>query len=335
VFEQNDKQRLLGVIALSLTVFAAGEVRAQATRTWVSGVGDDANPCSRTAPCKTFAGAISKTATGGEINAIDPGGYGPVTITKSITIDGTGTQASILASGTNGIVVSAPGAAVVIRNVSINGTGTGFNGVRFLDGRRLTLEKVIIQNFTQEAVRFAPAATADLVIRDSMLRGSQFGVRLQPGASGFANALIADTLIEGNQGGGVRADDGTSVTIRNAVLHGNATVGFNAVSSAGGAVDAAIVNTVASNNGANGFVAQVPSGAGYVSMAITDSSSLQNGGDGVLALGAATIRLAGSRVWGNGGTGINPTTGSILSMGNNVNQANVAPGAPNGAFGTQ
>jgi len=85
---------------------AVAVAEAQATRTWVSGVGDDANPCSRTAPCKTFAGAISKTAPGGEINALDPAGYGAVMITKSITIDGGGTLASILASGgINGIVV--------------------------------------------------------------------------------------------------------------------------------------------------------------------------------------------------------------------------------------
>src|SRR5712692_5737967 len=81
---------------------------AQATRTWVSGVGDDANPCSRTAPCKTFAGAISKTATLGEIDALDPGGFGAVTITKSITIDGTAGLAGVLSSGANAIVVSAP-----------------------------------------------------------------------------------------------------------------------------------------------------------------------------------------------------------------------------------
>src|SRR4030088_162144 len=80
---------------------------AQATRTWISGVGDDVNPCSRTAPCKTFAGAISKTAPGGEIDCLDPGGFGALTITKAITLDCTGTHGSVLVSGTNGIVVSA------------------------------------------------------------------------------------------------------------------------------------------------------------------------------------------------------------------------------------
>src|SRR5205085_12371177 len=121
----------INAIAIAIFVFAfASFAQAQATRTWVSGVGDDANPCSRTAPCKTFAGAISKTADGGEIDALDPGGYGAVTITKNITIDGTGTLASILSAGTNGVIVNAPSTATVtLHNISINGAGTGINGI--------------------------------------------------------------------------------------------------------------------------------------------------------------------------------------------------------------
>src|SRR5919109_1756054 len=126
----------LEVLAVSICIFlVASGLEAQATRTWVSGVGDDANPCSRTAPCKTFAGAISKTAAGGEIDALDPAGYGAVTITKSITIDGGGGQvASVLVAGTNGIVVQAgPADVVILRNLSINGirgAGTGgLNGI--------------------------------------------------------------------------------------------------------------------------------------------------------------------------------------------------------------
>src|SRR6059036_1485947 len=118
----------LALIALAIPATAS----AQASRTWVSGVGDDANPCSRTAPCKTFAGAISKTAAGGEIDALDPGGYGALTITKAITIDGGGGQvASVLVAGTNGIVVAAGvNDSVVIRNISINGiAGTGNGGI--------------------------------------------------------------------------------------------------------------------------------------------------------------------------------------------------------------
>jgi hypothetical protein len=80
----------LWLMLLAAFVLASSIANAQATRTWVSGVGDDANPCSRTAPCKTFAGAISKTAPGGEIDALDPGGFGALTITNAITIDGGG-----------------------------------------------------------------------------------------------------------------------------------------------------------------------------------------------------------------------------------------------------
>src|ERR1044071_7744479 len=102
--------RVFPLLALMASCLATTiqPANAQATRTWVSGVGNAANPCSRTAPCKTFAGAISKTAAGGEINALDPGGYGAVTITKSITIDGTKGAGfgSILASGTNGVNVN-------------------------------------------------------------------------------------------------------------------------------------------------------------------------------------------------------------------------------------
>src|SRR6186997_2083351 len=94
--------------AVSLTLTIASLTQAQATRTWVSGVGDDANPCSRTAPCKTYAGAISKTAKDGEISTLDPGGFGAVTITKSIYINGThgAGYGSILNPSVNGVIIN-------------------------------------------------------------------------------------------------------------------------------------------------------------------------------------------------------------------------------------
>ena len=137
---------LLG--ALFVAGLAIAPAHAQATRTWVSGVGDDANPCSRTAPCKTWAGAISKTATGGEIDALDPGGFGTLTITKSITLDGGGGQvASILASGVNGINISAAGGVVILRNLRINGAG-GTTGVAINSAATVVIEKCDIFGFT-------------------------------------------------------------------------------------------------------------------------------------------------------------------------------------------
>src|SRR3954466_8436206 len=113
--------KIIGLFAFVALMFCS-LADAQATRTWVSGVGDDANPCSRTAPCKTFAGAISKTAAAGEINALDAGGFGAVTITKSITISGEGVEAGVLVSGTNGInVFTGASDVVVLRGLDIIG----------------------------------------------------------------------------------------------------------------------------------------------------------------------------------------------------------------------
>src|SRR5438105_13096834 len=110
------------MLAIAIFTLAfASMAQAQATRTWVSGVGDDVNPCSRTAPCKTFAGAISKTANNGIINALDPGGFGAVTITKSITLDGTPFMAGVLHSGVQGIVINVAGGTVILRGLDIGG----------------------------------------------------------------------------------------------------------------------------------------------------------------------------------------------------------------------
>src|SRR5688572_6548602 len=142
-------------LALGFVLCSAALAQAQATRTWVSGLGNDANPCSRTAPCKTFAGAISKTAAGGEINALDPGGFGGVTITKSITIDGSATHAGVLVAGTgvDGIIVNAPTTAVVIlRNLALHGAGTAEHAIRYLAAGSLSVEDVTIQGFTGRGI---------------------------------------------------------------------------------------------------------------------------------------------------------------------------------------
>src|SRR5262249_21287900 len=136
---------LCAMAVFTVCVFFAPLAHAQATRTWVSGVGDDVNPCSRTAPCKTFAGAISKTAAGGEINCLDPGGFGAVTITKAITIDCVHTVGGVLASLVNGIIVNAGGSdRIVLRGLDINGVGNGLDGIRFLAGGSLHVEDSVI-----------------------------------------------------------------------------------------------------------------------------------------------------------------------------------------------
>jgi hypothetical protein len=137
---------VMAVIAMAGLSSPAG---AQATRTWVSGVGDDVNPCSRTAPCKTFAGAISKTAANGEINCLDPGGFGSVTIIKSLAIVCDGIGGSVLASGTNGITVRAGDKdKVLLSGLDIHGGGTGINGIRVLSAESVVIRNSVIQAFS-------------------------------------------------------------------------------------------------------------------------------------------------------------------------------------------
>src|SRR5712671_7019484 len=158
----NKTATFASIVGTLLCLFLpASQAQAQATRTWVSGVGDDANPCSRTAPCKTFAGAISKTAAAGEINCIDPGGFGAVTITKSMTIDCSEVFASVLVSGTNGIVISGAGIKVTLRNLDIQGVNTGINGVSILNAAEVVIDHCRIAEFTSAAIRVA--AGADIV----------------------------------------------------------------------------------------------------------------------------------------------------------------------------
>src|SRR5437667_6148913 len=135
------------VVAISVVVPYGGTAHAQATRTWVSGVGDDANPCSRTAPCKTFAGAISKTIASGIINCIDPGGFGAVTITKSITIDCFNTVAGVLAAGTNGINIPTAGLVVNLRGLDIEGVGSGLIGVNITGASTVRIDRSNVFGF--------------------------------------------------------------------------------------------------------------------------------------------------------------------------------------------
>src|ERR1700681_1724036 len=200
------------VLVLAGTTIMSG----QATRTWVSGVGDDANPCSRTAPCKTFAGAISKTAAGGEIDALDPGGYGAVTITKAITINGMGTFAAILSAATNAIVVNAGASDVVtIRGISINGAGSGLAGIRFIAGGALHVEETVISGLTGFGIDFEPTTGGnDLYVSDTKIRHTQGGIKVRPLGGPTSTATVERCELTDNATFGIRVEDNARAIVR-------------------------------------------------------------------------------------------------------------------------
>ena len=188
------------LVGIAVSLGTATMAQAQATRTWVSGVGNDANPCSRTAPCKTFAGAISKTATGGEIDTLDPGGFGAVTITKSITIDGGSPgMGGILAALVNGVIVNATATStIVLKNLTINGVGSGFDGIRYLAGLSLHLHQVSVDGMTGFCVNFKPTNAGFLFISDSKFTKCAAGGVMVDGTSAIQKASIVRSVADAN-----------------------------------------------------------------------------------------------------------------------------------------
>jgi len=304
------------VLVLTIVALAFASVsQAQATRTWVSGVGDDVNPCSRTAPCKTFAGAISKTFINGEIDCLDPGGFGTVVITKSITLDGSGTFGSILASGLNGITINIaagnpndPLRQVTIRGLSINGTGasggigtrTGLNGINIVSEGAATVhvEDTIIQNFSQNGIFVnAPNSTSHLVLRNVTIRSCGVaGINtLASGANqtafGFDNINVSECP------DGFLAQNGSSGSIRSSTFTLN-TRGINA-----------------SQVGSNTFV-------NIDSSLITGSAIAVNTAAGV------HVRLSRMLISQNANALV--LGGTVDSGGNNTIQGNTNNQAPNG-----
>jgi hypothetical protein len=218
------KRTVCGAIAALVVMTMAGSAYAQATRTWVSGVGDDVNPCSRTAPCKTFAGAISKTAAGGIISVLDPGGFGAVTITKAITIDGGGIEGSILGALVNGVIINVAAADhVTLRNLTISGVGTGLNGVRVINSSgHVTIEHCTITGF-QTGIDFNTAGK--LYVLDSVIGdNTQFGAVVRVGKAMFDTVKFHD-----NTHDGLRVTNAGTAAIRNGSASGHTNVAFSAV----------------------------------------------------------------------------------------------------------
>ena len=288
---------LLVVLVLALAFSSLAS--AQATRTWVSGVGDDANPCSRTAPCKTFAGAISKTAAGGEIDCLDPGGFGAVTITKSIVIDCTHVAGGILSASTNGVIINTTGPSdvVTLRNLVIQGVGTGLDGVKILAGANVHLESVDIKEVTQTGVEVAASAAVNLSMQDCTITDAAAAAVALGTTSGIVAAHI-DNLRAYHTHPGIAGLANSLVTVSNSDL----SYDFKAVKqSAGGSV----INVI-------------------------NCQMVGNSVDTLESFAGSTINATSNTI-AQSPLGINPAGGTISSDGTNIFVGNTSNGAFNGA----
>ena len=283
----------LGPVVALVALAVPGAAFGQATRTWVSGVGDDANPCSRTAPCKTFAGAISKTAPKGEINVIDPGGFGAVTITKSITIKAEGPTAGVLTNAGNAININAAATdKVKLYGLDINGLGTALNGVRITQAKMVVIRHSQIYEFARNAISFeatnngAKAVIADVHMHDN----AGNGVLVAPGNGATGTVTIRRSDIDDNACGVTTARFGPDPAFNYGVSCG--TLG------SGAAVASAVANTFNSN--------------------ISDNVNI-----GVFSQGSTAVNRIGANTVTGNSVGLNvANSGSIFSFGNNMVNGN-------------
>jgi hypothetical protein len=287
---------------------ASAPAHAQATRTWVSGVGDDVNPCSRTAPCKTFAGAISKTAAGGEINCLDSGGFGGVTIGKSLTILCDGVVAGVLVSSSNGILVNAGvNDVVTLKGLDIEGLGmtaqaSGLNGIKVLSAAAVHIQACVIRNFRAASpngfgIQFAGTSNTVFTVSDTSLVNNGIGatgggIQVRPTAgavSGTLSRVVATRNILGVVADGTGGGSGVTISVDNSQIHGSVLAGVLAASGATG-VGVMVMRSSVNNNG----------------------TAFQQSGAG------AALRVGNSMATGNG----NATSGTINSYTPATNQIN-------------
>jgi hypothetical protein len=292
----------------------APPAHAQASRTWVSGVGDDANPCSRTAPCKTFAGAISKTAAGGEINCLDPGSFGAVTIIKSIIISCEAGTAGVLVSGTNGIIVNVTSTGIVyLRGLDIEGITTGLAGINFIGAGVLHVEHCLIRGFNASpaaGINMAPTGVSELFVSDSYITDNGSGVvgagiLIRPTGAGSVNAALSQLHVD-NNALGIKIDStvGTgavNLAVVDSVVSGNSNAGIAAFSTAGHGTDNVMINRTTTSNNAAGVRSDGP---------------------------IVTVRIGDSVITGNGTATIAANGGTLQSYGNNQINGNTADTTP-------
>ena len=227
--------RVFALLSFTLALSAAAQAQ---TRTWVDGVGDDLNPCSRTAPCRTFSKAHSVTSANGEINAVSPGSYGTVTVTKSITIDGGDVIAAITSTGANGVSINDSGTntiVVTLRNLTINGMASGgTNGINFISGKTLNVDHCKIAGNTAASpngggIRVSATASGGTVnVIDSMLFNNRVGVTATT-TTGNVTVNVLRSVITHNTSDGVLLNFGAHGTVEDSKLafNGGAGVSLN------------------------------------------------------------------------------------------------------------
>jgi hypothetical protein len=294
-------------------LFASTAAHAQASRTWVSGVGNDANPCSRTAPCKTFAGAISKTLPKGEINVLDPGGFGAVTITKAVSIIADPFMGGVLVSGSNAIIINAASTDVVtLRGLTIEGLGASLDGVRILAAKEVHIEGCTIMGFLNRGVIVNNASgNVNLHIRNTIIKnnvgaaspgGNSGAVLLRPTGTGSASAMIENSHLDQNTFG-LRVEANSRATMSDSTANDNSTFGIHAITTTTAA--SIVLERVIVSNDTTGVQAE---GSANASVRLSNVLITSNSAGLSSVSGGQLISFLNNSIAGNGVNGASTST---------------------------
>jgi hypothetical protein len=285
----------LPTIAGALLAFGLSAAPAQAgsNRTWVSGHGTDSGPCTLAAPCRTFAFALTQTAAGGEIDVLDPAGYGPLTITKAIGIvnDGVGTAGINAVSGATAITINAGASdSVHLRGLTIEGLGSGSIGIQFDTGGNLAIENCVIRNFATAGINIVPSTSSSFSVSSTIVSNNLAnGILVVPIVSAVVTGVLSEVTANSNFNG--------------IFVNGRLTTGAS--------LNVTIVDSVASNNHSFGVVAASASGNAATAVTLRNVVA-RNNGTGLGAGRNAILRVAHSVVTGNN-TGVNTSGDGILN----------------------
>lgn len=315
------KKISLGSAAVLAGALFSTAASAQSTRTWVSGVGDDNNPCSRTAPCKTFTGALALTLPGGEVNCLDAGGFGVATITQSVSIICDNVEAGVLASGTDAIVVAAgPSDTVSISGLDIQGSSSALNGIKFTSGGSLRIANTRVRGFTS----------------------ANYGINLSsttPLSQVFLDNVTVTNNGTGPTGGGIlvspASNTSTTFAMTRSNVQNNGTVGlrFDTGGKTGAGIYATVDDSIFTSD-AIGMWIRSPSNGNVASVTATNSIFSRNG-YGVLISTANPAYFGGNTISDNTNGLFHNGTSTSISFGTNKLGGNVTDGAFTTTIGTK
>lgn len=266
---------------------------ALANRTWVSGHGTDSGACTFTLPCKTFAFALTQTASPGEIDVLDPAAYGPVTITQSVSIvnDGPGVAAIGITSGNAITIVAGPTDSIHLRGLTIAGNGGGSNGIEFDSGADLTIDDCVIRNFAGAGIIISPSTSSSFSVSHTIASNNNVGILVQPTGSAVVSGVLSSTTANTNISNGI-------------VVNGGLT--------AGTMLNVTIVDSEASNNSSgSGVLANSAAGKAATAVMLRNVIASYNGG-GLVAQTNTILRVAHSVITGNS-TGVNAAGGGVIN----------------------